>query len=298
MQPRLNPPAAPRVLVAGVAVMAALALAVVTSSGLERVAETAAHVANSATSKSGKTAGKTAGQRRPPPPAAPELLDPAPVRPGFGKPVIIATTDLLEFGQLSAGRQRLVATAIALAQNSPWLPYVFGGADPALGGLDCSGAMYYVMTRLGLAPPRTSAGQYAWVRDHLRLHLIPDDASTTEHLSLAWLLPGDLLFWSTPAAGSAPPLVNITHVAMYLGREKKDGRQVMINATDGRSYRGTQANGYGVYDFRMPRAGATSKMVGYGLPPGIPEVIAPVASPTHPPSRRDRPPGRETPHSL
>ena len=33
---------------------------------------------------------------------------------------------------------------------------------------------------------------------------------------------------------------------MYLGREKRDGLQVMANATDGRSYRGTKANGYGI----------------------------------------------------
>ena len=212
-------------------------------------------------------------------------MDPAPIRSGFGQPVIIATTDLVEFGQLSAGRQRLVATAIALGKNSPWLPYVYGGADPALGGVDCSGAMYYVMTQLGLDPPRTAAGQYEWLRDSLRLHIIPDEASTTEHLSLAWLLPGDLLFWSAPAASSELRIVHITHVAMYLGREKKDGRQVMINATDGRSYRGTQANGYGVYDFRMPRAAATSRLIGYGLPPGIPEINPPSAPPAGLPTR-------------
>ena len=56
---------------------------------------------------------------------------------------------------------------------------------------------------------------------------------------------------------------------MCLGREKSDGWRVMINSTDGRSYRGTKANGYGVYDFSMPREGAATKLVGYGPPPGI-----------------------------
>ncbi|MEI7910441.1 MAG: hypothetical protein WCK77_12455 [Verrucomicrobiota bacterium] len=32
---------------------------------------------------------------------------------------------------------------------------------------------------------------------------------------------------------------------------------------------GTKANGYGVYDFRLPPAATTSKLVGYGAPPGL-----------------------------
>lgn len=43
----------------------------------------------------------------------------------------------------------------------------------------------------------------------------------------------------------------------------------MINSTDGRSYRGVEANGYGVYDFRMLKAGGRSVFTGYGRPPGI-----------------------------
>lgn len=58
-------------------------------------------------------------------------------------------------------------------------------------------------------------------------------------------------------------------VALYLGTEKKDGRPVMINSTDGRSYRGQKANGYGVCDFRLPKAQSPSRLVGYGTPPGI-----------------------------
>ena len=153
--------------------------------------------------------------------------------------------------------------------NSPWLPYVYGGSDPALGGLDCSGAMSYVMTRCGLSPPRTSAGQYLWLQEHQQLHVVSNEATATDDASLAELRPGDLLFWASvplPGDGTTP---NITHVAMYLGRETIDGLQIMINATDGRSYRGTKANGYGVYDFRLSPAAATSKLVGYGPPPGL-----------------------------
>ena len=56
---------------------------------------------------------------------------------------------------------------------------------------------------------------------------------------------------------------------MYLGEEAKDRRPVMINSTDGRSYRGIKANGYGVYDFRLPAEGAKIAFLGYGTPPGI-----------------------------
>ena len=197
---------------------------------------------------------------------------PQPVKGGYGRPALVDSADLADFEDLPAGRRKMIETALAVVRNSPWLPYAYGGADPALGGMDCSGAMFFVMTQSGLRPPRTSAGQYRWLRDHKRLHLVAAEAVNPDHPSLAWLRPGDLLFWASvpTAAGAATP--NITHVAMYLGREKRDGLQIMINATDGRSYRGTKANGFGVYDFRVPRAESISKLAGCGSPPGMPEI--------------------------
>ena len=205
------------------------------------------------------------------PQVRPALPQPVPApHPGANvRPAIIATTALAGFTKLPAARQKLVQTALAVAANSPWLPYVYGSADPALGGLDCSGAMYYVLTQCGLNPPRTSAGQYAWLSDHGQLHLVPGEATTADDPSLAGLRPGDLLFWATGQQADDVKIPNITHVAMYLGRIKEDGLQVMINASDGRSYRGIRSNGYGVYDFRMPPRESESKLVGYGPPPGI-----------------------------
>jgi len=200
-----------------------------------------------------------------------------PLKTGNEQPVMIETKDLKDFKELPAGRQKLVESAIAVARNWPWLPYIYGGADPASGGLDCSGAMYYVMTRVGLTPPRTAAGQYFWLRDHQRLRIVPNEATTADHSSLAWLRPGDLLFWSTDRPADHAQIVNITHVAMYLGRETRDGLQVMANATDGRSYRGTKANGYGVYDFGLSPEGSKSKLVGYGPPPGMKDIETPAA---------------------
>ena len=124
--------------------------------------------------------------------------------------------------------------------------------------------MYFVLRKAGLDPPRMAAQQLLWLKSNKRLHEVQRDVVALEHPSLKDLRPGDLLFWGTP--------VNITHVAMYLGAEKKDGHQVMINSTDGRSYRGAKANGYGVYDFRLPQAGAKVAFIGYGTPLGIAEM--------------------------
>jgi cell wall-associated NlpC family hydrolase len=193
--------------------------------------------------------------------------------PGTVKPALVGITNLAGFGILSPERQKLIETALAVARNSPWLPYRYGGADPALGGFDCSGAMYYVLTQCGLNPPRTAAGQYLWLREHQQLRRVAADARATDDPSLSDLRPGDLLFWATGDPADDAASAKITHVAMYLGRETMDGLQIMINATDGRSYRGTKANGYGVYDFKMPTKDATAKLVGYGTPPGLVDVI-------------------------
>lgn len=190
-----------------------------------------------------------------------------------GRPAIITIKELADFEALPAVRKNLIEIAIALAAESPWLPYLYGSADPAMGGLDCSGAMYYVMKRAGLTPPRSAAAQYCWFSQNLRLHLVAEDAVTDDHASLRWLKPGDLLFWSTHETPVTTEHVNITHVAMYLGPETRDARKIMINATDGRSYRGVKANGYGIYDFRIAAKGSKSKLIGYGTPPGIPEIV-------------------------
>ncbi len=190
-------------------------------------------------------------------------------RGNYGKPALVTTEALKEFETLPEDRKKLISKAIQVAVESPWLPYKFGGSSPTDGGFDCSGAMFHVLKQVGIDPPRTSAAQFLWLKEEGRLHEISPDVRDLDDKAMANLLPGDLLFWGgtyTPTDGRK---VNVTHVALYLGHEKKDGRAIMINATDGRSYRGTKANGYGVYDFRLPRAGGYSVFMGYGTPPGI-----------------------------
>lgn len=187
----------------------------------------------------------------------------------YGRPALISTDKLVEFETLPEDRKNLIEGAITVAKDSPWLPYFYGGSDPKDGGFDCSGAMYFVMRKAELDPPRSSADQYLWLKENNRLIDIPVDVKFLDHPALKKLQPGDLLFWGGTYAPTDGRKVNITHVALFLGHEKVDGRAVMINSTDGRSYRGTKANGYGVYDFQLPKEGGLALFMGYGTPPGI-----------------------------
>jgi cell wall-associated NlpC family hydrolase len=188
---------------------------------------------------------------------------------GHGRPALISAAELGGFGELSAPRRALIEAALAVARDSPWLPYKFGGSSPLDGGFDCSGAIWHVLQKAGLDPPRTSAAQFSWVADRGMLHKVPAGVVDLDHPSMAALRPGDLLFWSGTYQPGDSRVVNITHVAIFLGREMRDRNPVMINATDGRSYRGRKANGYGVYDFQLPRGGARAVFAGYGTPPGL-----------------------------
>lgn len=186
------------------------------------------------------------------------------VAPGFLDPA-----ELKGFDELAEPRQKLIKAAIETSKEVEGMPYLYGGNGPKDGGFDCSGAIHYVLRKAGLAPPRTSADQYIWVKENSQLHPVANAAVDTDDGSFSELKPGDLVFWTGTYEPTDDRLVKITHVAIFLGFEKKDGRAVMINATDGRSYRGKKGNGFGVYDFRVPRKGSKGRMVGYGTPPGL-----------------------------
>lgn len=184
---------------------------------------------------------------------------------------MIETGELRGFEELPESRRKLIELAIAASNEVAGMPYVYGGNGAADGGFDCSGAMYHVLLKAGLKPPRTSADQYLWLRENSRLNPVSLEARDVTHMNFSNLKPGDLLFWTGTYEPNDARLVKITHVAMFLGYEKKDGRAVMMSASEGRSYRGKKANGYGLYDFKVPNAGSKSRMVGYGTPPGLAE---------------------------
>jgi len=184
----------------------------------------------------------------------------------------LSTDAISGFENYPSKVQQLLSSALELTKRN--LDYKYGSADPAEGGMDCSGFVYYVLRQNGIDDvPRDSAGQYVWLRHAGKIE--PVVSRKEETFELDGLKPGDLLFWTgTYAIERDPP---ITHAMIYLGREKKSGKRVMVGASDGRTYDGKQRFGVSVFDFKMPRIekeDATDKkmhptFIGYGHLPGL-----------------------------
>lgn len=175
-----------------------------------------------------------------------------------------------EFSKQSGKIQDLIRMALELTQQN--LAYTPSSADPANGGMDCSGFIYYVLTQSGLKDvPRDASGQYSWVRKAGKFRAVIsrklDGFETNE------LKPGDLLFWSgTYKTEHDPP---VTHTMIYLGREKETGNRVMVGSSNGRSYHGVQRWGVSVFDLKPQAASSPSpgrldpQFIGYGTIPGF-----------------------------
>ncbi len=182
----------------------------------------------------------------------------------------ITTEELLEFQAQPAAVKKLIESCLELARKN--LTYTYGSADPANGGMDCSGFIYYSLRQHGFTQvPRDSSGQYSWVRRAKGFRAVISRKS--DSFEMDELLPGDLLFWTgTYATDHDPP---ISHVMIYIGTEKSTGTKVMLGSSDGRTYRGQKRNGVSVFDFVMPRESKTgapqSTFVGYGRIPGLRE---------------------------
>jgi cell wall-associated NlpC family hydrolase len=163
-------------------------------------------------------------------------------------------------------------TDLALDLTARNLEYKYGSADPAAGGMDCSGFVYYVLTQNGVADvPRDSSQQYVWVRKAGTFRAVNSRKDDT--FELDELRPGDLLFWTgTYSIERDPP---ITHAMIYLGRQKGSNKRIMVGASDGRTYEGESRYGVSVFDFKIahpPRdndAKLTPMFIGYGRVPGL-----------------------------
>jgi cell wall-associated NlpC family hydrolase len=179
---------------------------------------------------------------------------------------------IAEFAAQPARIQQLIRDAIDLTRLN--LTYTFGSADPEKGGMDCSGTIYHLLRAHGFADvARDSSGQYLWARK--RGAFFPVVSRNAESVEFDQLQPGDLMFWTgTYGTGRDVP---ISHVMMYLGREKGTKKRIMFGASDGRSYDGVQRWGVSVFDFKMPRTDATDPekakvdFVGFARIPGLRE---------------------------
>jgi len=140
--------------------------------------------------------------------------------------------------------------------------------------MDCSGFIYYVLRENGVKEvPRDASEQYVWVRKAGNFRAVLSRA--IDSFELDELKPGDLLFWiGTYSVERDPP---VTHTMIYLGKEKKTGKPIMVGASDGRTYEGEQQFGVSVFDFKTARAvgastsGRNPQFVGYAKIPGLGE---------------------------
>ncbi|MFZ4775624.1 MAG: C40 family peptidase [Terrimicrobiaceae bacterium] len=175
--------------------------------------------------------------------------------------------------------RELLDHCLALTKQN--LAYRFGSSDPAQGGMDCSGTIYFVLQAVGIKDvPRTSSKQYVWARKADNFESVI--SRNKDSFELDALRPGDLLFWTgTYSTERDPP---VTHSMIYLGKRKADGKQVMFGASDGRSYDGKKIWGVSVFDFTIPKArkkpvpgepsAPGSVFIGYARIPGL-ESAAP-----------------------
>jgi cell wall-associated NlpC family hydrolase len=167
--------------------------------------------------------------------------------------------------------RQILDAGLALTKQN--LGYTYGSTDPANGGMDCSGFIYYVLKQNGFPDvPRDSSQQYVWVRKAGNFYAVL--SRKEDSFEFDDLKPGDLLFWrGTYNIDRDPP---ITHTMIYLGREKRTNKRVMVGSSDGRTYDGKQRWGVSVFDFKMPPppksgdAKISPVFVGYGRIPGVP----------------------------
>ena len=209
-------------------------------------------------------------------PTPAEAPQPSPTeRPAPGKkgwPNVSLSPDQIEDYDTYSPKVREVLDA-GLALTKQNLGYTYGSADPKNGGMDCSGFVYYVLKQNGFPDaPRDSSQQYVWVRKAGKFNAVL--SRKEDSFELDALKPGDLLFWrGTYNIDRDPP---ITHTMIYLGREKRTKKRVMIGSSDGRTYDGKQRWGVSVFDFKLPSppqsgdAKISPVFVGYGRVPGVP----------------------------
>ncbi|HEX7518451.1 MAG TPA: NlpC/P60 family protein [Chthoniobacterales bacterium] len=187
-----------------------------------------------------------------------------------GAPATISANSISGYDSYPPNVRKVIDTALELTARN--LDYKYGSADPANGGMDCSGFVFYVLTQNEVRDvPRDSSQQYVWLRKAGNFK--PVNSRQEDTFELDELVPGDLLFWTgTYSIDRDPP---ITHAMIYLGREKGTDQRIMVGASDGRSYKGESRYGVSVFDFKIPRPDKTDEdrvspsFIGYGHIPGL-----------------------------
>jgi cell wall-associated NlpC family hydrolase len=187
-----------------------------------------------------------------------------------GAPATISAGEIEGYEKYPEHIRNVIDVGLDLTKRN--LDYKYGSADPANGGMDCSGFVFYVLSQNGVRDvPRDSSQQYVWLRKAGTFRAVNSRHDDT--FELEELAPGDLLFWTgTYSIDRDPP---ITHAMIYLGREKGTNQRIMVGASDGRTYKGESRYGVSVFDFKVSRTGKTDEgrltptFIGYGHIPGL-----------------------------
>lgn len=175
----------------------------------------------------------------------------------------ISFKELLGHEHYSREVTSMIKRALDLADQH--LAYRFGSADPSNKGMDCSGALYYLLTQENKADvPRQADQLYQWVYEKGRFYAV--NAHHLNSFEFANLKPGDLFFWTgTYHVDRDPP---ITHVMLYLGMNA-DHQPLMFGASDGHRYQNKTMHGVSVFNFSLPRASSKIRFLGYGCIPSV-----------------------------
>ena len=110
--------------------------------------------------------------------------------------------DVMDFDEWVRTREATRENLIATAERLLGTPYMWGGAS--IKHFDCSGFTQFVYRQCGIVLPRNAREQIHTGEE------IPYDFDK--------MLPGDLIFYGTPATARKPMVV--AHVAMYYGDKK------------------------------------------------------------------------------
>jgi cell wall-associated NlpC family hydrolase len=182
----------------------------------------------------------------------------------------VSATDVVGYADYQPAVRKILDLALNLTTQN--LGYKYGSADPAKGGMDCSGFIYYVLSKSGIPNvPRDAREQYVWVRKAGKFQAVL--GRSQDSFELDGLKPGDLLFWAGTYNVDRDPA--ITYTMIYLGREKATNQRIMVGASDGRTYKGQSRLGVSVFDFKIAGRRVSSSdepssiFVGYASIPGL-----------------------------
>tara|TARA_R110000868_G_scaffold116452_2_gene310052 strand:+ start:1542 stop:2204 length:663 start_codon:yes stop_codon:yes gene_type:complete len=178
-------------------------------------------------------------------------------------PIVTTPSDLTGFDKNPDEVKQLIADALELGDQQ--LAYKFGSTDPRNHGMDCSGAISYLLKHANIRDvPRRADEIYKWAWKKGEFNAVNSHHFGTFEFSK--LKPGDLLFWSGTYPVKRDPAV--THVMLYIGRDKHN-RPLMFGANSGGTYLGKSQYGVSVFDFKLPSAKSKVRFLGYACIPHL-----------------------------